>query len=86
MRVADVFHPATRAVLSGLALSKLTASELATVLADPDFSAAAGDQHEDYEAGILGELQARAERGDPIAQRAMAGYVEDGVLCAGAAR
>lgn len=77
-------HPATRFVLSGQPLSRLTSGELTYVLSDPDLAAMAGEGYEDMEAGILGELQARAGKGDAIARRTVAGYVEPGdhVVCA----
>jgi hypothetical protein len=83
MRLADVINPATRFVLQGSPLSRLTSSELAYVLTDPDFSAAAGEDYQDLEDGILGELADRAKRGDAIAARTMARFVEDGdhVIC-----
>jgi hypothetical protein len=84
MRLADVTNPATRLVLHGTVLSRFTSSELAYVLTDPDFGVAAGETHQDAEAGILGELQARARKGDPIARSTLARYVEPGdfVVCA----
>lgn len=78
MRLADLTLPATRFVLQGSPLSRLTSTELAMVLTDPDFAPAAGDGYPDLEAGILGELSDRAKRGDAIATRTMARYVEDG--------
>lgn len=70
-------------VLIGAPLVQLTSAELASVLVDRDFPAAAGDAEQDYEAGILGELADRAKRGDPIAARTVARY-EDGdhIVCA----
>lgn len=79
--IKDVTNPATRLVLLGSPLRHLTSTELAGVLTDRDFAALAGPDHED---GILGELADRARRGDAIAARTMARYVEDGdhVVCA----
>lgn len=80
MRLADISNPATRLVLSGMRLSTFTSAELIGVLADQDLAAASGESYRD---GLLGELQARAKAGDPIASRTVASYEPgDYVVCA----